>query len=254
MNLSRLSPIDYFPALLMGVTLFAPAVAAQSPNHLNVKPIAQSPDEAGSAAIARKAAAVIELLAGGKYQQVRESVSPQLAEKWSSEQIEQIWDNLMQATGSLKKQLAVEVVNTINADLVIVGAQFEKTTAKFIVTFDKNQNIVGIDFPKIDTIDRIAENFVNYLAANDYPRARGYLHPFLKTEIFPQQIQGKWEALIKDHGRVERIVETEIRSGSTIDGVDVVVVTIKFENVVDEIFIIFDEERRIVAVDVPTIN
>jgi hypothetical protein len=255
MNLSQLSGIyGYFSPLLLTLATFGAIIPAQAQTNPTIPQMAQASEAANNAVLKKKAATVINLLAEGKYQQARAMVSSQLAEKLSSQQIEQIWQTLIQTTGPLQKQLESQVVNTVNADLVIINTQFDNTTGKFIVTFDKQQNIVGVDFPKIDTIDRIAEIFVNSLAANDYTRARGYLHPFLKTELFPQEIRDQWEALIKSNGPVKRIIKTEIRPGSSVDQVDVVIVTVEFEKTTDDIFIIFDEERQIVGVNVPTID
>lgn len=240
------------PALLLALAPVADLpVRAQSLEVAAKIEVAQSADAAKNEALQKKAVQLLDLLAAKKYEQVRAMVSPELATKLSAEQIEQIWANLLTATGPFKKQLKSHVLNTITADLVVVPAEFEKTADDFIVIFNKKGEIVGVDFPKVDTIDKIAEIFVNALAIKDYARARGYLHPFLKTEVFPQNIQQKWEALLAQTGPVKRIVKTQVRPGSTTDLVDIVIVTIEFEKVTEPLFIIFDENRRITGVDFP---
>lgn len=226
-------------------------VKAQSLKLAEKVEIAQSADAAKNQALEEKSAQLLDLLAGEKYAQVREMVSPELAKKLSAEQIEQIWENLLTATGPIKKQLNFQVIETIDADLVIVPTEFEKTSDNFIVIFNKKGEVTGLDFPKVDTVDRIAEIFVNALATNDFTRARGYLHPYLKTEVFPQKIQQEWQGLIRQTGRVKRIVGTEVRPGSTVDKVDVVLVKVEFEKVTEPLLIIFDDNRRITGVDFP---
>lgn len=208
--------------------------------------IAQAADAAANETLQMKATQVIELLVEEKYAAARESVSLELAEKLSAEQIEQIWGNLIAATGPVKKITGTKVINTINANLVVVTAEFEKEKDDFIVIFDAQGEIVGIDFPKIDPIDRIAEIFVNALANNDYPRARGYLHPFLKIEIFPQQISTRWEELQRKMGRVKRVGKPQVSEGSS-----VVLVPVEFEKTTQNLFLIFDDDGRITGVDIP---
>jgi hypothetical protein len=213
--------------------------------------IAQSTDPAKNEMLQKRAVEIIDLLVAEKYGQVKENISAEVRQKLSAQFIEQLWDNLLLGTGPVKKYLDINVINTINADLVIIDTEFENTTGEFIVTFNENGEIVGIDLPKIDSIDRIAQIFVTSLANNDYPRARAYLHPYLKTEIFPQQVKSKWDNLLAQNGRVKKIVETQTRSGLGDDRIEMVTVTIEFETTTDDLLIIFDEQRRIVGVDIP---
>jgi hypothetical protein len=134
--------------------------------------IAQSTDPAKNEMLQKRAVEIIDLLVAEKYGQVKENISAEVRQKLSAQFIEQLWDNLLLGTGPVKKYLDINVINTINADLVIIDTEFENTTGEFIVTFNENGEIVGIDLPKIDSIDRIAQIFVTSLANNDYPRAR----------------------------------------------------------------------------------
>ena len=211
--------------------------------------IAQTASAAQNQTLQEKATQIINLLGDRQYTKVREAVSPQLKAKLSAEQVEQIWQKLLTETGKLEKIVKSKVINTINADLVVVTAKFEKTTGDFIVTFNKTGQIVGVDFPKLESIEQIAETFVNALATKDFARARGYLHPYLKVELFPQEMKQKWDAKIEQTGPVKRIVRINTRTGSTADNTDVVIVTIEFAKSTQDMFVIFDEARRIVGVD-----
>ncbi len=208
--------------------------------------LVQGTDTAANEALKLKAAQLMELLTEEEYAAARESISEELAEKLSAQQIEQIWENLIIATGSVKKFDSSKVINTVNADLVFITAEFEDSTDDFIVTFNQEGEVTGIDFPKIDPIDRIAEIFVNALANNDYPRARGFLHPFLKVEIFPQRVRSRWQELLQQTGRVKKVGKPQINPGSKI-----VLVPIEFEKTEQSLFITFDDDRRITNVDIP---
>ena len=243
----------YLPLLLL---TFVSAAAnlplkAQSLETVPSIQIGQASDEAKNQVLEQKAAQIIDLLSQQEYAQARELVHPDLASQLPTEQIATIWQGLLEVTGSVQKQVNAKVINTPNADLVIVETEFANTTGDFIVTFNQDQQIVGVDFPKVETIDQIAEIVVNSVAANDFPKARGYLHPFLKTDIFPQQVEQKWQNLLQQTGPFTKIVDVEVRPGSTVDQVDVVLVTIEFEKVTDDMLVIFDDARRIVNIDFP---
>jgi len=77
------------------------------------------------------------------------------------------------------------------------------------------------------------------------------LHPFLKTEEFPQKVKNKWEALLKVTGPYQRQVGYKVRKGLESDGVDVVLVTLQFEKITDDLFLVFDDNKQIVNVDFP---
>lgn len=239
------------PTLLVTVTAILSALPTKAETFTPqaTPAIAQAASAAQNQALQAKATQIINLLGDRQYAKVREAVSPQLKAKLSVEQVEQIWQKLLTETGKLENIGKSKVINTINADLVVLTAKFQKTTGDFIVTFNKTGEIVGIDFPKLESIEQIAENFVNALANKDFARARGYLHPYLKVELFPQEIEQKWNAQIEQIGTLKRIVRLNTRTGSTADNTDVVIVTIEFAKSTQDMFIIFDENRRIVGVD-----
>ncbi len=232
----------------MGLWVAVTPATAQMKELKPLRITAQTPDNTN---LQTRAMGIIELLNKNQYTKVRDLLSPELGKEISAEEIGQIWQNLVATTGAITKQVNSKVINTIEADLVLVNVDFEKTNGQFIVTFDKQGQIVGIDFPKIDSIDKIAQIFVKSLVENDFPRARGYLHPFLKSEIFPEQVEKQWNNLIKEYGPVENILATEVRTGSSVDHTDVVTVTVQFEKLTTDLFIIFDDDKRIVGVDLP---
>jgi hypothetical protein len=137
---------------------------------------------------------------------------------------------------------------------VIVTVEFEKVTDDVIVTFNRSGQIVAADFPEFRSISEIGIAFVTALVNKDYGLARGYLHPFLKAEVFPTRVQGAWENLLKRTGPVRRIVGIQVRKGSDTDGVDLVLVTIQFEKLTDTLILVFDDQKQIVNVDFPLGN
>ena len=212
--------------------------------------LVQSGDMVDEDELKKKAAEVIQLLTEEKYGRVRTLLNRELAIELTTDQIGDIWDNLIELTGPVKKIVGYTVIPTINADLVVVKTEFEdETTDEFVVTFNKKGEIVGIDFPNVASIEEIAQIVVNAVAVNDFPRARGYLHPALKTEILPTRLQTAWQAIQRESGLYERIEEVTVRPGSGVDEVDLVVVEAKFQKATRQFLFIFDDNRRIVGVN-----
>ena len=204
--------------------------------------------------IQQKAENVVDLLASKKFRQVRNALHPNLRINWPASKIEKIWRELLTETGSFIERDKSRVIKTVNGDLVFVSVEFENTTDELLVSFNQYQQIVGIDFPKVETIEQIAEKVVDALAKRDFASARGYLHPFLKTEIFPQQVEDKWEKLLLETGSFRKRLKTQTRNSSSVDNMDVVLVTVNFEKVTDNLIVIFDNDKRIIGIDFPILE
>lgn len=247
--LSQMKPFFLFLLAVFITAGVNPSLAQSQNGQATQKQLAQSENEAEAEAVQQKAKTFLDLLVAEDYAQVREFLHPDLQAQWSPEKLEELWQDLLAETGAVKQQLKSHVTNTINADIVFVTVEFENATEDLLITFNKKQQIIGIDFPNPETIEEIAEKVVEALAAEDFARARGYLHPFLKTEIFPQEIQNKWQALQERTGSFQRQVSTEVRKGSSVDDVDVVLVTIEFEKVTDDLILMFNDQKQIVGID-----
>jgi hypothetical protein len=247
----------YLSALLLTFVVSAGSlpVVAQSPNRLAITEIAQSSDDADTQALQRQAEKFVELLGKKDYATARALLEPKLQAYWSVEKIKDLWEqDLLPHEGAFIKIVGSEVNDIINAYVVKVKVQFEKRTDNLYLTFNKKQQLIGLNFPKNKTISEKAEEFVSALAANDFARARGNLNPALKAEVFPKRIRQGWEDLLKKTGPYKRQVKTEVQPSTSPGGVDLVLVTIEFEKVTDNAFILFDSNGTIVGVDFPEIN
>ncbi len=212
--------------------------------------LVQSSDMVDEEGLKKKAAELIQLLTEENYGRVRTLLNRELAIELTTDQIGEIWDNLIELTGPVKKIVGYRVIPTINADLVVVKTEFEdETIDEFVVTFNKKGEIVGVDFPNVASIEEIAEIVVNSVAVNNFARARGYLHSSLKTEILPTRLQTSWQRIQRESGLYERIEEITVRPGSGVDEVDLVVVEAKFQKGIRKFFFIFDDNRRIIGID-----
>ncbi|HEY9643857.1 MAG TPA: DUF3887 domain-containing protein [Coleofasciculaceae cyanobacterium] len=92
----------------------------------------------------------------------------------------------------------------------------------------------------------IAEEFVNLAAQGDFAAASQYLHPSLRQTWSPADMQQSWENLEQRTGAFQQVLSFKQADAS------VVLANTKFENLTDDLVIIFDDSHQwIVGVDFP---
>ncbi|MEB3309015.1 MAG: DUF3887 domain-containing protein [Snowella sp.] len=236
--------------LTLGISI--PTLNANAQPPLVKSEIAQALTESQTQDLQKQAETLIGLLGKKDYKQVRELLSPELQKFWTVEQIQSIWETeLIDKFGPFQKIVSSRVIDVINADVVRVTVQFAKKTEDILVTYDKQQQLIGLDWPSSKNIDQLATRFVNSLVIKDYGRARGDLSPLLKAEFFPDRVQRRWETLLSRTGPFQRIVKITNKPSTTANVPDVVIVKIQFENLTDDLFIFFNKEKQIVNIDFP---
>jgi hypothetical protein len=215
----------------------------------------ESPNRPQTRQFQQVAERFITLLGKGDYTKARGLLAPSLQSQWSAEKIQQLWEqDLIKRTGAFQNIIKSKNINAINAELVTLDVKFANSQEDIIVTLNPNRQIIGLDLPETRTVEEISREFVNALVTGDYAKARGYLHPLLKTEEFPQKVQQQWEEMLKTTGSFKRQVGYNVRKGSGNDGVDVVLVTLQFEKITEDLFLVFDDNKQIVNVDFPETN
>jgi hypothetical protein len=197
----------------------------------------------------QKTEELIELLQNEDFGAVRESLHPDLRSQWSTEELEQSWNELLSENGSLEQLADVNIVKSVRSDLVLSTLDFENGTKDLIVSFDKDGKIIGSSLPKTESLEEIAEQFLDYLVTEDYAKARGYLHPFLKEDIFPEQIKEQWQSLLATTGSFQKLDNIAIKDSSNIDGTHLAWMTLEFADVTEEMLLTFDRDKNITEVD-----
>lgn len=213
--------------------------------------IAQSKNEDNSELLIEKATKTLKLFFDKNFEEVRKNIHPDLQNQVTVELLKQEWLSTNSQNGNFKKIQKSKALYTPGSDLVILTVEFEKVTDDWIVIFNDNQQIIGTDFPTSKNLEEIALEVVNSLANSKFDTARSYLHPFLKKDIFPEQVQSKWEQLQKENGNFQKIIGTNIRRGSSLDNADIVFVTIQFAKNTQDLLIMFNNNKRIIGVDFP---
>jgi len=202
--------------------------------------------------IQKQAEEFVELLGKKKSSEARAVLAKKLQKNWTPAQIQALWETeIISQFGPFQKVVSSKAIDIINADVVKVTTQFAKGSENILITFNKNQEVIAVNWPSNKSVEKIAEAFVNDIVAKDYARARGYLSPALKTEFFAENIEKSWENLVKRTGQFKKILDIQHQPGGTTAAANVVIIKIEFEKVTDYLFIFFNQDKQIVNVDFP---
>ncbi|MCU0537074.1 MAG: DUF3887 domain-containing protein [Hydrococcus sp. Prado102] len=141
--------------------------------------------------------------------------------------------------------------------------KFQRLTTSFLVTIglvgwqtliapkiEVLANPVNVSEVSIATyqnnIQQKAEAFVDALSEKQFDKATKDLNRDMKQEWSSINAQQYWQDLQKSTGKFEKRVK------STVDD-NLVLVTIQFDKVTEDLFVIFDLQGNIVGVDFPAI-
>ncbi|MDY6937424.1 MAG: DUF3887 domain-containing protein [Cyanobacteriota bacterium] len=103
------------------------------------------------------------------------------------------------------------------------------------------------------SLQSLAEEFVDAMATDDMERARGFLHPTLQEELSTEDLRQNWEELIAVTGKFqERLSSSAVEDPSGNE--NLVLVSIRFANVTDDLIVIFNDEREAIGFDFPEVE
>ena len=256
MNQLRLFTKNYrnigLPALFLVLVGYSAIFPAQAQSQAAQTQIAQTLTDSQQQNVRKKAEQFIELMGAQKASEARNFFYPELKKNWTAEQIQDLWETeLVAKLGPFQKVLGSKAIDVINADVVKVSVQFAKGKEDILITFNKQQQLVAVNWLSNKSVEDISTEFVNNLAKKDYARARQNFSPLLKTEFFAQNIQKNWENLLMRTGPFQKQISSQTKPGCTTAAANVVIVEIQFEKLTDNLFIFFNQDKQIVNVDFP---
>ncbi|MBL1211514.1 DUF3887 domain-containing protein [Geminocystis sp. GBBB08] len=246
MKISRFIVVSCFSIVLGGLSYQTSSYAEKSQN---LTLISQTNNQDNSSNLEAKGKKIIDLFFTQKFQSIPSLFSSQLREEISQDMIKQIWNNTNKQNGNFKGIKDFKQINTPNSDLAVFSLNFDKVTQEWIIIFNKKGEVIGVDIPTNQNIDDISRNFIDSLVSGNSAEARFYLHPFLKENITPKQLQARWDNFVKANGEFKGITRTTVRNGSKGDDTDVVIMDLEFNRNKEEIFVIFDSSKSIIGVD-----
>jgi hypothetical protein len=89
---------------------------------------------------------VLELMTTGKFDELFKEFNAQMAAALPPERLEQTWATLQAQAGPYKSVVDQRVQSIQGMTAVITGVQFERTVANYIVAFDADGRIAGLQF------------------------------------------------------------------------------------------------------------
>ena len=142
----------------------------------------------------------------------------------------------------------VAIYPGIDDTTVDVIAQTEEGSKELLLVLDDDGKLMawkwlGETLP----IETTALKFVRDLDAKRWIAARYYLSLDFQKEISPEDLERKWSKLSRILGGVKRVKNAVVSSRGAEQ--QLVLVTIEFGTVTDNLFVIFDAQGRIINVD-----
>ena len=196
------------------------------------------------------ATAFIDSLKAEDFEQVRALLAESVQSDFSTDDIANGWQRTLEVAGALIERGEARYEWGVNSDFVAIELMFENAQGDLLLVFNSEQEIVGLDFPPLraETPQEIAEAMVDALAANNFSEARLDLHPVLKGELSTEDIERKWTGLEAIAGPYQERVKTQVRDAGEFD---IVVITLQFEDLSDDLLIFVNDDRQILGVDFP---
>lgn len=246
MKISRFITVTCLSLVLGGLSYQSSSHAEKSENPIL---ISQEVTQNTSATIEAKGKQILDLFFAEKFESLYKLLTPQLRQEISQEILKKLWTNTNNKNGTFKTIKDSKVIITAGSDLAIFTLEFEKITEDWMIIFNDQEEVIGVDIPTAQDIDDIAKNFINDLEKGNYTNARLHLHPFLKERIFGEQLKDKWNSFKNDRGDLKEIKNTTVRRGTKGDDTDVVFINLEFAQGDEQILVIFNDSKSIIGVD-----
>ena len=150
---------------------------------------------------------------------------------------------------SIRRTLVVGVApgyNTTTVDAVVVTADGDQP---LLMVLDEDGKLLAWKWSQqVQPIEATALEFVRHLAAERWVLARTKLSLQLQEELSPGDLERKWSKLNRVSGGFRNVKDAVIAS----QGGDkqLVLVAVAFGKATSNLFVIFDEQGRIINVDI----
>ena len=231
-------------AALLALTLAAPV----SPGLLSVAPVAAQESEATSLTPAQAEAAA-ELLLGAIEKSDAATVHSKLADSIKNSV----------SVESIQKRLDTDL-NISSSRVVKVGSGYSDTSVDALITnkggefpalliLDDEGKLLAWKLGGKDTpIEATAQSFTEELAAGRWVQARSRLQIDFQKELAPSDLERKWTKLTRISGGFRSVKDAV--AASQVGEQQLVLVCVEFAKATTNLFVIFDDQGRIINVDI----
>jgi hypothetical protein len=215
----------------------APASAAPRPQ----------PSAALTEELARQAAErVLQALRGGDAQTRYAQFAPSLKRMTSPELVE----SQIRRQPKVVSWTITSIEPGVDSSTVLASLQTSDGPRNLVMVIDGDGLVEGYHFDVSDrSAEEVARRFVQAVADGRFVSAGGYLSTDLQEEIPPAALQRKWQFLQRRTGDFVGVRGVK-RSEHTSD-MKLVMVTVAFRRLTDNLYVILDNANEIIGVDFP---
>jgi hypothetical protein len=122
---------------------------------------------------------------------------------------------------------------------------------QLLMVINADGKLAGYHFDTSDApAESVVRDFVTALSSGHYISASSFLSPSLQEEIPQTALQARWQRLQRITGNFVRILR--IARAENTPEMKLVIVKTQFNRLTDNLFVILDNQNRIIGVDFPT--
>lgn len=199
-----------------------------------------SPAQASAAATI-----LLEALATGDANKIHQGLSDPLRSSTTPENIEA----KLKSRPEIRSGRIVEITPGHDDTTVNAIVMTSKGEAPIMLVLDEQGKLLAWKWTgEILPLEQTAIDFVNDLSNGRWVSARSRMALDFQKEFAPQDLERKWKKLVRVSGGFEKVKDAIVanQGGSQ----QLVLVTVQFGNVTDNLFVIFDEKGKVINVDI----
>ncbi|MEB3170553.1 MAG: DUF3887 domain-containing protein [Synechococcaceae cyanobacterium] len=241
------------PALLVAATLAAaaalPALAQQRPaTPVQAQPAGAPSTSALSEVRARQAAERILRVLQSRDANARfAQFAPELQRVSSPSMIAET----MKTQPQLLSWTITSVQPGYDSSAVEATLRTSRGPRQLLMVINADGKLTGYHFDATDApAEAVVRDFINALSRGHFISASSFLSPTLQEEITQSALQGKWLRLQRVTGNFVAI--RRVARAENTPEVKLVIATIAFNRLTDNLFVILDDRNQIIGVDFPT--
>ena len=162
--------------------------------------------------------------------------------------------SMVAATMRQQPRLISWRITQVRRGLSTIGVDVDLRTAvgprQLLLVLTNDGKLAGYHFERTDQpAAAVAQSFVKALSSGNFITANSFLSPSLARDLTPAVLQDRWQSLQRLTGN---FVATEgAAMAESTPEQKLVLVTTRFNRLTDRLFVILDQDNRIIGIDFP---
>jgi hypothetical protein len=122
---------------------------------------------------------------------------------------------------------------------------------QLLMVINNDGKLAGYHFDVTDApAEAVVRDFVNALSRGQFISASSFLSPTLQEEISQAALQARWQRLQRTTGNFVRV--RKVARAENTPEMKLVIVTMEFNRLTDNLFVVLDANNQIISVNFPT--